>query len=76
MSKQPEVNMKLQVLSNGIGDFFIRCHCCHATSPSVKDRDAIEVYAEAQRNGWGFKRHNGEQCAFCSKPQCQRQAAA
>lgn len=69
-------------LSNGNGSFFVRCHCCHATSPDYHASDDLRILAAAKADGWvaiwidadsgcldaGRYRH------FCNRPRCQRQA--
>lgn len=66
----------IRVLGNGNGSFFVRCHCCHATSPGHDSPDDLKVLANAKASGWAIVKVGDEFRLWCDKPVCQAQAKA
>ncbi|AMV25420.1 hypothetical protein VT84_13545 [Gemmata sp. SH-PL17] len=72
------------VLSNGLGERYLQCHCCFASSPSFNESDDLKLLALARAAGWTAIRieddghmlnlDGGRFRMFCQKPKCQRQA--
>lgn len=64
----------VSILGNGDGLYFVRCHCCHATSPACTSPDDLRILANAKTAGWAVVQVGETYRAYCAKPICQTQA--
>jgi hypothetical protein len=62
----------LQILGNGNGLFFAKCHWCHMQTAALDAPDELRILASVQVDGWHIERIAGEPyrltCLMC-RPQ-------